>query len=182
MSFPKSNTPFIQNWNHVADNNFLEKISFHFSQSECPTLGDLSFSEYSKGIKSETRIDENGLYIFKFKESFYVGKATSCTLIERLAKHFDSRKSGGFNGLLKKLYHTDNSLDNFPINQEILMNCKLLLIPINTSLFINKNINCRKDNCIDDLEMDLIIKLRELFSSSEKNSKKKSILSGNYFK
>ena len=181
MSFKISNTPFIQNWNHVADNYFLEKISFHFSQTECPTLGDLSFSEYSKGIKSETSIDENGLYIFKFKDSFYIGKATSCTLIERLAKHFDSRRSGGFNGLLKKLYKIDDTSDNFPINQEILMKSKLLLIPINTSLFIKMNINCRKDRCIEDLEMDLIIKLRELFGVKEKNTQKKLILSGNYF-
>lgn len=175
------NTAFIQNWNHVADNDFLEKISFHFSQPKCPTLGDLNFSQYAKWINSETGINENGLYIFKFHDSFYVGKATSCTLIERLAKHFDSRRSGGFNGLLKKLYKIDDTSDNFPINQEILMKSKLLLIPINTSLFIKMNINCRKDGCIEDLEMDLIIKLRTLFNIEEKNTKKKAALSGRNF-
>ena len=175
------NTPFIQNWNHVADNDFLEKINNHFNQIDCPTLGELSFSLYSKGINSETGINENGVYIFKFSDSFYVGKATSCTLIERLAKHFDSRKVGGFNGLLRKLHTNDDSAENFPINQEILMNSKLLLIPIKTSFFIEMNINCIKETCIDDLEMDLIIKLRTLFNVEEKNKKKKVALTGRYF-
>jgi hypothetical protein len=83
--------------------------------------------------------------------------------------------------LLRKLYTNDDSVENFPINQEILMNSKLLLIPIKTSVFIEMNIHCIKETCIDDLEMDLVIKLRDLFKMKEKNTKIKVALSGRYF-
>lgn len=153
----------------------------HFQREDCPTVGDISFFRYSEGIKLTNGIFENGLYIFRFKESFYVGKATSCTILERLSKHFDSRRSGGFNGLLRKLHPIDNDTHTFEVNQNIMKQSKILLIPIDSNLLITNNAKLTTKNCIDLLEMDLIIKLRELFSCSELNTKKKSELSGFYF-
>jgi hypothetical protein len=176
------NAPFIKNWNHVVNHDLLKSIQIHFEDINCPTVGELNFSQYSKGIIIENEICENGLYIFKFQDTFYVGKATSCTLLERLAKHFDSRKAGGFNSLLKKLKDIDATANAYPENQKILSEAKLLLIPIEINLLINNNPFCNKTRCVDDLEMDLIIQLRSVFNCNERNLQKKIKLSGGYFK
>lgn len=177
----KSQSHFFENWNHKVNNSFLNEIKLHFENPNCPTLGELSFQKYQIGIKINNEILENGLYIFCFSNAFYVGKATSCTLIERLAKHFDSRKVGGFNGLLKKMGSDGLNLDNFPKNQEILMKSKVLLLPINRSYLKKQNVQCNQNSCIEDLEMDLIIKLEETLKLPTKNSKKRVTLSDYFF-
>ena len=172
---------FLNNWNYTVSNDFIIEIKNHFENIHCGTLGDLSFGHYQEGIKRNQRVNENGVYIFKFPNSFYVGKATSCTLIERLAKHFDSRKVGSFNGLLKKLSSGNFERDNFPENQEILMKAKLLVIPINNEELVKQNANCDADSCINHLEMDLIIMLGHIFKLPTENTKTKKVLSGSYF-
>lgn len=172
---------FLNNWNFIVNTEFLDKIKKYFENNYCPTLGDLSFRNYQEGIKINHSIFENGLYIFKFSNSFYVGKATSCTIIERLAKHFDSRKVGSFNGLLKKLSAENSESENLHKNQEILMNAKLLIIPINKDELIKQNANCNVELCIDDLEMDLILKLGDVLQLPTKNTKTKKVLSGGFF-
>jgi hypothetical protein len=172
---------FLKNWNFNVNEEFLTKVKNYFENNNCPTLGDLSFKNYQEGIKINKQIFENGLYIFKFSNSFYVGKATSCTIIERLAKHFDSRKVGSFNGLLKKLSSENLTENNYPENQEILMNAKLLILPINNEELIKQNASCNSDSCINDLEMDLIIMLGNILKLPTKNTKTKKVLSGSYF-
>lgn len=169
-------------WDNIVNNNLLLIIKNHFDNENCVKLGDLSFENYRECIKNDGLVFENGLYLLKFSDSFYIGKATSCTLLERLAKHFDSRKVGGFNGLLKKLSTTKTNEPNLIINQEILMNAKLLLIPIDTEKLKSANNISKHDNIVEALEMDLIIMLRKYFSLPELNSKKKSNLSGLFFR
>ncbi len=179
--YSKALSIFYYNWDFVVNENLITIIKGHFDDPNCISLGDLSFKNYRECVKNNGLIFENGLYLLKFPNSFYIGKATSCTLLERLAKHYDSRKVGGFNGLLKKLCTFKSNESNLDFNQEILMNAKLLLIPIDLEkLRIANNIKMQ-EKIIEALEMDLIILLRKVFSISELNSNKKANLSGLYF-
>jgi hypothetical protein len=180
--YSKSLSIFSYGWDFAVNEKLISIIKEHFDDPNCIRLGDLSFKNYRECIKNNGLIFENGLYLLKFSDSFYIGKATSCTLLERLAKHYDSRKVGGFNGLLKKLCRSKSNESNLDINQEILMNAKLLLIPIDSEkLMIANSINWQ-EKIIEILEMDLIIVMRKVFSIPELNSKKKDTLSGLYFK
>lgn len=172
---------FLNIWDFDVNEELLEKIKIYFENADCLTLGDLSFRNYHEVIKIKQGIYENGLYVFHFSNSFYVGKATSCTILERLSKHFDSRRAGSFNGLLKKLSLENLNEENFPKNQEILMSAKLLIIPINKNELLKKNVNCNPASCIEDLEMDLIIKLGQKLNLPTKNTKFKKVLSGSFF-
>jgi hypothetical protein len=183
-----ANTPyrFFLRWNHFADAQMLLDIRNHFSSQNCPTLGDLNFRDYSIGIRSNEVVCENGIYIFLFEHNYYVGKATSCTLIERLAKHYDSRRVGGFNGLLKRLAPISDDQDNYIINQDALMSAKSLLIPIDKTLLDRNYSTQSKKDLISVLEMDLLIKLGDVLnfngdSPTALNKAKKSSLSGIFF-
>jgi hypothetical protein len=173
-------SPFIKDWNHQVDDNFLQQIRSHFESLDCPTFGDLSFSQYQAGIisKDGSKTFENGLYIFLFNNSFYVGKATSCTLIERLAKHSDTRRGGWFNGLLVHLGFDNIDSDYLIKSHDVLLRSKLLLIPIDSSLLLSKYNGHSSKTIINSLEMDLIIKLGETFGMLTENRKKRKHLSG----
>jgi hypothetical protein len=171
---------FLSDWSHLVDNRLIENIKNHFESPSCMTLGELSFSYYAQEINTNDGLFENGLYIFKFNDSFYVGKATSCTIIERLAKHFDSRRVGGFNSLLKKLYPIDKLASNYPINQRRMSDGKILILPIDEELLAKRNNISVSTKLVNSLEMDLIIKLRSAFGLDEINASKKSNLSGNF--
>lgn len=177
---------FFLHWNHLADADMLSSIKQHLSSDNCPTLGDLNFRDYALGIRGMDGVHENGIYIFLFKSHYYVGKATSCTLIERLAKHYDSRRVGGFNGLLKRLAPINEQTDNYLHNQDVFMGAKMLLIPIN-KILLDKHYSDHSDkDLISVLEMDLLIKLGPVLSSNGNvytplNKAKKGALSGIFF-
>lgn len=173
-----SKSAFLSDWSHVVDSGLIEKIKSHFEKSSCMTLGELSFGHYAEEINTKDGVFENGLYIFKFDDSFYVGKATSCTIIERLAKHFDSRRVGGFNSLLKKLFPIDKLASNYPMNQKRMNDGKILILPIDETLLAKRNNISETEKLVNTLEMDLIIKLRIAFGLVEINASKKSNLSG----
>jgi len=171
----------LEKWNYRVDDAFIDSIISYFDRPDCTKLGDLNLLQYAKSIFTNEGVCENGIYIFKFEDnSFYVGKATSCTILERLAKHIDSRDAGGFNSLLKKIQETPKA-SHYRQNQLYMLNSKLLIIPIYTAHLTDVNSGADPGLAVSHLEMDLIIQLENRGMKLQNKSKSKK-LSNSYWK
>jgi hypothetical protein len=147
---------FFSNWNYKLEPQFLKNLETILIAPNMPSLGALSLSEYCDGILT-FEAAENGLYVFYFPDNtYYVGIAGSCTLLERLAKHLDGRKVGSFNSLLKSLDKDAKDATHFTENQQYFLNAKLLFIPIKSSKLLEVNPSATDIKPLDALEKDLI--------------------------
>ena len=148
---------FLPNWQNVVDNTLIDSIINHLESEDSIPLADFNFVEYTKGITSGTELHENGMYIFRFTDGkYYVGKASSCTLLERIAKHIDGRRVGGFNSVLRSLIPVSNEQNHFPQNQQEFLKAKVVLLPVFDDLKLLNNITDYSGNLLFHLEKDLI--------------------------
>ncbi len=155
---------FLPSWQKTVDNTLVDSIIHHLESEKSVALKDFNFLEYTKGITFENEQCENGMYIFRFSDGkYYVGKASSCTLLERISKHIDGRRWGGFNSVLKELGYNDKSLDYHIENQQEFLKVKVVLLPISWDLLIKNNKNPKTDKPLHKLESDLIYLFKKHF-------------------
>ena len=148
---------FLPSWQNVVGNTLVESIINHLESDISIALKDFNFLDYTEGITSGNELRENGRYIFRFTDGkYYVGKASSCTMLERIAKHIDGRKVGGFNGILRKLILVSEEQKHFPENQQEFLKSKVVLVPVSDDLKFLNNITNYSGNLLFHLEKDLI--------------------------
>lgn len=153
---------FLPNWQNVIDNTLVDSIINHLESEKSVALKDFNFLEYTKGITFENEQCENGMYIFRFSDGkYYVGKASSCTLLERIAKHMDGRRWGGFNAVLKELGYNDKNIDYHIENQREFLNAKVVLLPVSWNLFLKEGKDPKIEKPLHKLENDLIYLFRK---------------------
>ncbi len=163
-----SNNLFIPNWESSIDNTLVDSIINHLESENSVALKDFNFLDYVEGIKSGTELLENGIYIFRFSDGkYYVCKASSCTLLERISKHIDGRRWGGFNAVLKELGYNDKSLDYHIENQLAFLNAKVVLLPISWKSLSQSNVDPKIDKPLHKLESDLILLFKKRFSETQ---------------
>lgn len=130
---------FITDWNYKLTPEFIKEVCKKLQENNQISVASLSVFDYFQGIQ-KCDFQENGLYFICFQDNnFYIGKAGSCTLLERLAKHFDGRKAGSFNGLLKKIGPDLKNSLHFSKNQEVFLDATILFLPINLAKLIAQN-------------------------------------------
>jgi len=86
----------------------------------------------------------NGVYIFKSDErNYYVGNCVARNFTERIPAHFDIRKVGWFNSLLKAIakYHNDEINNENLIKAAKFANDNLSLVLINFEIYNRDIIN-----------------------------------------
>ncbi|TBV87400.1 hypothetical protein [Lysinibacillus sp. OL1] len=89
----------------VGNHETIEDVVDRIDSIEGIAVGELNFSM--------EELLRNGIYIIKENENVvYVGKATSRIFLERFAGHFDTRKGGGFNNLLKTIAKSKGNTDS----------------------------------------------------------------------
>ncbi len=171
---------FLPSWQNTVDNTLVDRIINHLESENSVALKDFNFLEYTKGITFENEQCENGMYIFRFSDGkYYVGKASSCTLLERISKHIDGRRWGGFNAVLKELGYNDKSLDYHIENQLAFLSAKVVLLPVFWNLFIKQGKDLKIDKPLHKLESDLILLFKKRFSETQViNKTKPNKLSG----
>jgi hypothetical protein len=151
------NTLFLPSWQNAVNNTLVDSIINHLDSDDSVVLKDFNFLDYTKGITFGDELRENGMYIFRFSDGkYYVGKASSCTMLERIAKHIDGRKDGGFNGILRKLIPASLEQKHFPENQQEFLKAKVVLLPVSDDLKFLNNITNYSGNLLFHLEKDLI--------------------------
>lgn len=159
---------FLPSWQNVVDNTLVDSIIKHLESENSVALKDFNFLEYTKGITFENEQCENGMYIFRFTDGkYYVGKASSCTLLERISKHLDGRRWGGFNSVLRELGYNDKSLDYHIENQVAFLNAKLVLLPISWESLSQSNVDPKIDKPLHKLESDLILLFKKRLSEKQ---------------
>ena len=135
----------------------VDSIIKHLESDDSVVLKDFNFLDYTKGITFNDELRENGMYIFRFSDGkYYVGKASSCTMLERIAKHIDGRNWGGFNAVLKGLGQKEVNLDYHIKNQQEFLKAKVVLIPISKPILLQNSIIKTDEKPIHHLENDLI--------------------------
>jgi hypothetical protein len=153
---------FLKDWDYSLDNNLIDKILIQLKDQDALSIKQFSIGAYCDGI-SEFEHEENGLYFIRFpNDTYYVGLAGSCTLLERLAKHIDGRRIGGFNSLLRRIGKDHEESTHFTLNQEYFLYAKLLLLPVSGSRLqgIKFNISSLK-NPLSALEEEIIYMMSE---------------------
>jgi hypothetical protein len=151
------NKYFFGDWDYKLTPDFLERVIHLLGHENAPTIKSFSIGDYREGILS-FGTEENGLYFFFFPdETYYIGAATSCTLLERLAKHLDGRFYGTFNTVLRKIGQDSESSNHFTANQQFFLEAKMLFIPITSSKMPEPLTGYPKDKkIINCLEEDII--------------------------
>jgi hypothetical protein len=148
---------FLPSWQNAVNNTLVDSIINHLDSDDSVVFKDFNFLDYTKGITFGDELRENGMYIFRFTDGkYYVGKASSCTMLERIAKHIDGRKVGGFNGILRKLIPVSKEQDHFHENQQEFLKAKVVLVPVSDDLKFLNNITNYSGNLLFHLEKDLI--------------------------
>jgi hypothetical protein len=128
MSFVK----YLYEYEELVDLEFCE-VSNILEMTEGVKVKELTFADKN--------LTFNGVYIFKQEnEITYVGKAKSRTFLERFAGHFDYRKEGGFNNIIKTLV-AKNTKDieeqqKFLNAYKIALQYKVVLIKVTDSKYI----------------------------------------------
>jgi hypothetical protein len=151
------NTLFLPSWQNAVNNTLVDSIINHLDSDDSVVLKDFNFLDYTKGITFGDELRENGMYIFRFSDGkYYVGKASSCTMLERIAKHIDGRNWGGFNAVLKGLGQKEVNQDYHIKNQQEFLKAKVVLIPISKPILLQNSIIKTDEKPIHRLENDLI--------------------------
>ena len=75
-------------------------------------------------------------------------------MLERIAKHIDGRKVGGFNGVLRNLMPVLEEQKHFPENQQEFLKAKVVLLPVSDDLKLLNNITVYSGNLLFHLEKD----------------------------
>ncbi len=159
---------FLPSWQKTLDNTLVDSIIHHLESEKSVSLKDFNFLEYTKGITFENEQCENGMYIFRFSDGkYYLGKAISCTLLERISKHIDGRRWGGFNSVLKELGYNDKSLDYHIENQLAFLSAKVVLLQVSWNLFIKQGKDPKIEKPLHKLESDLIFLFKKRFSENQ---------------
>jgi hypothetical protein len=166
--FKMSKNLFLPGWNNFVDHKLVKHIINHLESDDSVVLKDFNFLEYTKGITFENEQCENGMYIFRFSDGkYYVGKASSCTLLERISKHIDGRRWGGFNAVLKELGYNNKSLDYHIENQLAFLNAKVVLLPISWDSLSQSKVDPKIEKPLHKLESDLIFLFKKRFSENQ---------------
>jgi hypothetical protein len=166
--FKMSKNLFLPGWNNFVDHKLVKHIINHLESDDSVVLKDFNFLEYTKGITFENEQCENGMYIFRFSDGkYYVGKASSCTLLERISKHIDGRRWGGFNSVLKELGYNNKSLDYHIENQLAFLNAKVVLLPISWDSLSQSKVDPKIEKPLHKLESDLIFLFKKRFSENQ---------------
>lgn len=153
---------FLPGWQNNVDNTLIDRIINHLESDLSIALKDFNFLDYTKGITSGNQLHENGMYIFRFTDGkYYVGKASSCTLLERIAKHIDGRRWGGFNSVLKELGYNDKKQDYHIENQKEFLKARVVLLPVSWNLFLKEGKDPKIEKPLHKLENDLIYLFRK---------------------
>jgi hypothetical protein len=148
---------FLPSWQNVADITLVDRIINHLESDSSIALKDFNFLDYTEGITFGDELRENGMYVLRFSDGkYYIGKASSCTMLERIAKHIDGRKVGGFNGVLRNLMPVLEEQKHFPENQQEFLKAKVVLLPVSDDLKLLNNITVYSGNLLFHLEKDLI--------------------------
>jgi hypothetical protein len=159
---------FLPIWQKTVNNPLIDSIINHLESEKSVALKDFNFLDYVEGIKSGTELLENGIYIFRFSDGkYYVGKASSCTLLERISKHIDGRRWGGFNSVLKELGYNNKSLDYHIENQLAFLNAKVVLLPISWDSLSQSKVDPKIEKPLHKLESDLIFLFKKRFSENQ---------------
>lgn len=155
---------FLPGWQNTVDNTLVDSIIHHLESENSVALKDFNFLEYTKGITFENEQCENGMYIFRFTDGkYYVGKASSCTLLERIAKHIDGRRWGGFNAVLKGLGHHEVNNDYFINNQQAFLQARVVLLAVSKEVLIKNSNSPNSEKLLHKLESDLIYLFKTRF-------------------
>ncbi len=155
---------FLPSWQNVADITLVDRIINHLESDYSVVLKDFNFLDYTRGITFDDELHENGMYIFRFTDGkYYVGKASSCTLLERIAKHIDGRRWGGFNAVLKGLGHQEVNKDYFINNQQVFLQSKVVLFAVSKEVLIKNSNSQNSEKPIHRLENDLIFLFKKRF-------------------
>lgn len=155
---------FLPSWQNVADITLVDRIINHLESDSSIALKDFNFLDYTRGITSGNELHENGMYIFRFTDGkYYVGKASSCTILERIAKHIDGRRWGGFNAVLKGLGHQEVNKDYFINNQQAFLQAKVVLFAVSKEVLIKNSNSPNSEKPLHDLESDLIYLFKNHF-------------------
>ena len=148
---------FLPSWQNVADITLVDRIINHLESDSSIALKDFNFLDYTEGITFGDELRENGMYVLRFSDGkYYIGKASSCTMLERIAKHIDGRKVGGFNGVLRNLIPTTQEQLHYPQSQQEFLKAKVVLLPVSDDLKLLNNITDYSGNLLFHLEKDLI--------------------------
>jgi len=148
---------FLPSWQNAVNNTLVDSIINHLESDDSVVLKDFNFLDYTKGITFGGELRENGMYIFRFTDGkYYLGKASSCTMLERIAKHIDGRNWGGFNAVLKGLGQKEVNLDYHIRNQQEFLKAKVVLIPISKPILLQNSVIKTDEKPIHHLENDLI--------------------------
>lgn len=159
---------FLTSWQNVVDITLVDRIINHLESDSSIALKDFNFLDYTEGITSGNELHENGMYIFRFTDGkYYVGKASSCTMLERIAKHIDGRRWGGFNAVLKGLGNHEVNKDYFINNQQVFLQAKVVLIAISKPMLLQNSIIKTDEKPIHRLENDLIFLFKKRFSEKQ---------------
>ena len=159
---------FLPSWQNTVDNTLVDRIINHLESEDSIPLADFNFVEYTKGITSGTELHENGIYIFRFSDGkYYVGKASSCTLLERISKHIDGRRCGGFNAVLKGLGHKEVNNDYFINNQQAFLQARVVLLAVSKEVLIKNSNSPNSEKPLHKLESDLILMFKKRFSEKQ---------------
>ena len=155
---------FLPSWQNVVDNTLVESIINHLESDGSIALKDFNFLDYTKGITSGNELHENGMYIFRFTDGkYYIGKASSCTMLERISKHIDGRRWGGFNAVLKGLGYQEDNNDYFINNQQVFLQAKVVLLAVSKEVLIKNSNSPNSEKPIHRLENDLIFLFKKRF-------------------
>ena len=159
---------FLPNWKNFVDNTLVDCIINHLASDDSIVLKDFNFLDYTRGITFNDELRENGMYVFRFSDGkYYIGKASSCTMLERIAKHIDGRGWGGFNAVLKGLGHQEVNKDYFINNQQVFLLAKVVLIAISKPMLLQNSIIKTGEKPIHRLENDLIFLFKKRFSEKQ---------------
>ncbi len=158
-----SNPLFITQFKGSINEEAIREIVEQLKSERILTIKDVGFGTYFNGLRA-FRNCENGLYFFRFEDdSYYIGLASSCTFMERLAKHVDGRYFGGFNSVLRKLGNEPKETPYFEKGQSVFSNASLLFMPLFIEeLQLNANPEIEPKYLDDFLEKDVIYLFKEL--------------------
>ena len=155
---------FLPNWKNFVDNTLVDCIINHLESDDSMVLKDFNFLDYTRGITFNDELRENGMYVFRFSDGkYYIGKASSCTMLERIAKHIDGRGWGGFNAVLKGLGHQEVDKDYFINNQQVFLQAKVVLLAVSKEVLIKNSNSPNSEKPLHDLESDLIYLFKNHF-------------------
>lgn len=155
---------FLPNWKNFVDNTLVDCITNHLESDDSVVLKDFNFLDYTRGITFDDELRENGMYVFRFSDGkYYIGKASSCTMLERIAKHIDGRGWGGFNAVLKGLGNHEVNKDYFINNQQAFLQAKVVLFAVSKEVLIKNSNSPNSEKPLHDLESDLIYLFKNHF-------------------